>query len=79
MPPVYRKCGKLPGQPPLYATAGGRCARTSNAEIDTLMKRKEPLEDGLTELMTSKVETTGIDEAKMTDAVDKLVAMAGNP
>lgn len=42
-----------------------RKANPLNAEIDTLMKRKEPLEDGLTELMTSKVETTGIDEAKI--------------
>lgn len=40
-------------------------AEPLNSEIESLMKRKEPLEDELTDLMTAKVDTGQIDEAKI--------------
>lgn len=42
-----------------------RKAEPINAEIEVLMKRKEPLEDELTDLMTRKIEDGKIDEDKV--------------
>jgi len=40
-------------------------AEPINAEIEVLMKKKEPQEDELTELMTMKIEKQGADENKI--------------
>lgn len=42
-----------------------RKAEPINAEIEVLMKRKEPLEDELTDLMTRKIEESKIDEDRV--------------
>lgn len=45
--------------------SNNRKAEPINAEIEVLMKRKEPLEDELTDLMTRKIEDGKIDEDKV--------------
>jgi hypothetical protein len=49
-------------------------AEKVNLEIDTLMKKKEPMEDELTDLMTRRIEKIGvIDEARI-DALQKQIS-----
>ena len=43
-----------------------KLAKATQEEIDTLMKKKEPLEDELTDLMTKKIEkATPVDEKRI--------------
>jgi HAD superfamily 5'-nucleotidase-like hydrolase len=51
-----------------------RKAEKINLEIDTLMKKKEPMEEELTDLMTQRIEKTGHSDDARIDGLQKQIA-----